>query len=128
VDEGGLVDGQPDADAEDAGTDDLESILRTGCDVMITIFDEFRRKKLTCFSKTNVMIKFLHNLALSCVKKTANFSPFFCEDILKIITTVPDFDRMKISEAPILQDFVLFVRFTCTYLFVLPMQTLSCLC
>jgi hypothetical protein len=37
------------------------------------IFDnQFSAKKLAFFSKTNVMIKFLHNLALFLVKK-ANF-------------------------------------------------------
>jgi hypothetical protein len=38
-----------------------------GVDVMITIFCDFRQfsaKKLAFFSKTNVMIKVLHNLAL----------------------------------------------------------------
>jgi hypothetical protein len=38
-----------------------------GVDVMITIFCDFRQfsaKKLAFFSKTNVMIKILHNLAL----------------------------------------------------------------
>jgi hypothetical protein len=38
-----------------------------------TIFDNFRRKKLAFFSKTNVMIKILHNLALLWVK-----TPIFC--------------------------------------------------
>jgi hypothetical protein len=41
---------------------------RPGVDVMITIFCDFLTifggKKLAFFSKTNVMIKFLHNLAL----------------------------------------------------------------
>jgi hypothetical protein len=36
------------------------------------IFDSFRRKKIGVFSKTNVMIKILHNLALFWVKN-ANF-------------------------------------------------------
>jgi hypothetical protein len=38
-----------------------------GVDVMITIFGDFCQfsaKKLAFFSKTNVMIKILHNLAL----------------------------------------------------------------
>jgi hypothetical protein len=37
-----------------------------GIDVMINIFSDFRQfsaKKMAFFSKTNVMIKFLHNLA-----------------------------------------------------------------
>jgi hypothetical protein len=41
--------------------------VRSGADVMITIFCDFRQfsaKKLAFFSKTNVMIKILHNLAL----------------------------------------------------------------
>jgi hypothetical protein len=40
---------------------------RTGVDVMITIFGDFRQfsaKKLAFFSKSNVLIKILHNLAL----------------------------------------------------------------
>jgi hypothetical protein len=39
----------------------------SGVDVMITIFGDFRQfsaKKLAFFSKTNVMNKLLHNLAL----------------------------------------------------------------
>jgi hypothetical protein len=55
---------------------------------MITIFGDFGQfsaKKLAFFSKTNVMIKNLHNLALFWVKN-ANF---FCENIFKIITSVP---------------------------------------
>jgi hypothetical protein len=41
--------------------------LAPGVDVMITIFSDFCQfsaKKLAFFSKTNVMIKILHNLAL----------------------------------------------------------------
>jgi hypothetical protein len=41
--------------------------ISSGVDVMITIFCDFRQfsaKKLAFFSKTNVMIKILHNLAL----------------------------------------------------------------
>jgi hypothetical protein len=40
--------------------------VRPGVDVMITIFCDFCQfsaKKLAFFSKSNVMIKFLHNLA-----------------------------------------------------------------
>jgi hypothetical protein len=36
----------------------LYEALKTGVDVMITIFGDFRRKKLAFFSKTNVMINF----------------------------------------------------------------------
>jgi hypothetical protein len=43
-----------------------------------TIFGE----KIGVLSKTNVMIKFLHNLALFRVKN-ANFSPIFLAKILK---------------------------------------------
>jgi hypothetical protein len=47
-----------------------------GVDVVITIFRRFLtifgEKKLAFFSKTNVMIKFLHNTALFGVKN-ANF-------------------------------------------------------
>jgi hypothetical protein len=50
-----------------------------GVDVMITIFCDFRQfsaKKLAFFSKTNVMMKFLFNLALFRVKN-AKFCWFF---------------------------------------------------
>jgi hypothetical protein len=46
-------------------------------------------KKLALFSKTNVMIKFLHNLAVFCVKNANFFAEFFSKNILKIITSVP---------------------------------------
>jgi hypothetical protein len=42
-------------------------LAQSGVDVMITIFGDFRQfsaKKLAIFSKTNAMIKILHNLAL----------------------------------------------------------------
>jgi hypothetical protein len=55
-----------------------------GVDVMITIFGDFRQfsaKKMAFFSKTNVMIKFLHNLALFWVKKAKFFAEFFGENI-----------------------------------------------
>jgi hypothetical protein len=42
------------------------------------------------FSKTNVMIKILHNLALFRVKNANFFAEFFGENIFKIITSVPD--------------------------------------
>jgi hypothetical protein len=53
------------------------------------IFDNFLAKKLAFLSKTNVMIKFLHNLALFWVKNANFFAEFFGENILKIITSVP---------------------------------------
>jgi hypothetical protein len=53
-------------------------------------FWRFSAKKLAFFSKTNVMIKILHNLALFWVKNTISFAEFFGENILKIITSVPD--------------------------------------
>jgi hypothetical protein len=52
-------------------------------------FSTILGKKLAFFSKTNAMIKFLHNLALFWVQN-ANFSPIFCENIKKIVTSVPD--------------------------------------
>jgi hypothetical protein len=64
-----------------------------GVDVMITIFCDFLQfsaKKLAVFSKTNVMIKILHNLALFWVKNANFFAEIFGENILKIITSVPD--------------------------------------
>jgi hypothetical protein len=65
---------------------------------MITIlcdFREFSAQKLAFFSKTNVMIKFLHNLALFRVKDANFFAEFFGENILKIITSVPDLSGAK---------------------------------
>jgi hypothetical protein len=59
---------------------------------MITIFCDFWQisaKKLAFFSKNNVMIKFLYNLALFWVKNANFFAKFFVENILKIITLVP---------------------------------------
>jgi hypothetical protein len=58
------------------------------------IFDNFRRKKLAFFSKTNVIRKLLQKLAV--VKgKNANFfanffAKFFGENIFNIVTSVPD--------------------------------------
>jgi hypothetical protein len=57
-----------------------------GVDVMITIFGDFRQfsaKKLAFFSKTNVMIKFLHILALFWVKNANFFTEFIGENIFK---------------------------------------------
>jgi hypothetical protein len=59
---------------------------------MIAIFGDFLQlsaKKLAFFSKTNVMIKILHNVALFGVKNANFFAKFFGENILKIITSVP---------------------------------------
>jgi hypothetical protein len=52
-------------------------------------FWQFSAKKLAFLSKTNVMIKILHNLALFWVKNANFFADFFGENILKIITSVP---------------------------------------
>jgi hypothetical protein len=57
---------------------------------MIAIFCDFRQfsaKKLALFSKTNVMINILHNLALFWVKN-AIFCRMFQRKYLKIITSV----------------------------------------
>jgi hypothetical protein len=48
-----------------------------GVDDMITIF----AKKMAFFSKTNVMMKILHNVALSRVKNTIFFAEIFGENI-----------------------------------------------
>jgi hypothetical protein len=56
----------------------------SGVDVMIQIFCDFRQIsaiKLAAFSKTNVMIKFLHNLALFRVEDANFFAEFFRENI-----------------------------------------------
>jgi hypothetical protein len=49
------------------GAANRRKFAQSGVDVMITIFCDFRQfsaKKLAFFSKTNVVIKILHNLAL----------------------------------------------------------------
>jgi hypothetical protein len=53
-------------------------------DVMITIFSDFCQisaKKLAFFSKTNVMIKFLPNLAMFGVKNTNFFVECFGKNV-----------------------------------------------
>jgi hypothetical protein len=53
-------------------------------DVIITNFCDFCKfsaKKLAFFSKTNVMIQFVHNLALFWVKNANFFAEFFREKI-----------------------------------------------
>jgi hypothetical protein len=52
---------------------------KAGVDVMITIFGE----KLAFFSKTNVLMKFLDNLALFRVKNAIFFAEFFGKNIFK---------------------------------------------
>jgi hypothetical protein len=47
------------------------------------IFDKFSAKKLAFFSKTNVVIKILHNLPLFWVKNAIFFAEFFGENIFK---------------------------------------------
>jgi hypothetical protein len=57
-----------------------------GVDLMVIIFCDFRQ--MAFFSKTDVMIKFLQNLALFRVKMSI-ISAFFGENIFKIIASVP---------------------------------------
>jgi hypothetical protein len=87
------------------GAKNNEMILQiSGIDVMITIFCDFclfSEKNLAFFSKTNFMIKFLHNLALFRVKNANFFADFLGENIFKIITSVPDLN---------------FVFFRCVYI------------
>jgi hypothetical protein len=55
-----------------------------GVDVTIIIFCDFWQfsaKKMAFFSKNNVMIKILHNLALFWVKNANFFAKFFVENI-----------------------------------------------
>jgi hypothetical protein len=69
-----------------------ECRLGPGVDVMITNFCDFclfSAKKLAFFSKTNVIIEILHNLALFCVK-TPIFAIFSAKIFLKITTSVPE--------------------------------------
>jgi hypothetical protein len=54
------------------------------------IFSNFRRKNWCFFLNSNVMINFFQNLALSWVKNANFFAKNFGENILKIITSVPD--------------------------------------
>jgi hypothetical protein len=49
----------------------------------------FGAKKLAFFSKTNVIIKFFHNLPFVLSQKRQFFAEFFGENILKIITSIP---------------------------------------
>jgi hypothetical protein len=61
----------------------MAKIRHSGVDVIITIFCDFCQlsaKKLEFFSKSNVKIKNLHNLALFRVKN-ANFSQNFLPEI-----------------------------------------------
>jgi hypothetical protein len=65
---------------------------------MITIFCDFCQfsaKKLVFISKTNVMIKFFKKFALFCVTNANLFAEFFGENILKIITSVPDWANIR---------------------------------
>jgi hypothetical protein len=46
-------------------------------------------KKLAFFSKTDVMIKSFHNLALFCVKNANFFADFLAKIFLKSIRSIP---------------------------------------
>jgi hypothetical protein len=75
-----------------------------GVDDMITIFCDFRQfsaKKLAFFSKINVMIQILHNLPLFWVKSANFFSELFGENILKILTSVPESESEKSRILPV---------------------------
>jgi hypothetical protein len=52
-------------------------------------FSTFSAKKMAVFSKTSIMNKFLHNLALFWVENTCFFHRFFYENTFKIMTSVP---------------------------------------
>jgi hypothetical protein len=56
------------------GRSNFAFIGTTGADVMDTIFGD---KNWRFFSKTNVIIKFLHNLALLRVKNAKNMAKIF---------------------------------------------------
>jgi hypothetical protein len=62
-------------------------------------FCQFSAKKLEFFSKTNVMIKILHTLAMFRVKNDNFFAEFFGENIFKIITSVPGHTGADLSGA-----------------------------
>jgi hypothetical protein len=52
-------------------------------------FCQFWAKKMAFFSKANLMIKFLHKLAVARAKTADFFANFFRENIFKVITSVP---------------------------------------
>jgi hypothetical protein len=62
------------------------------------IFDNFRRKNWRFFSKTNVMIQFLHNLALFWVKNDNFFAKFFRRKYLKNHNIGPSLVRKKFGK------------------------------
>jgi hypothetical protein len=64
---------------------------KSGVNVMITIFCDFRKKigeKIGIYLK-KCKYHFLHNLSLFWAKNAYCFADFFGENILKIITSVP---------------------------------------
>jgi hypothetical protein len=74
---------------------------------MIPIFCDFRQfsaKKLAFFSKTNVMVKIFHNLALFRVKNAKFFAEFFGENILKIIRHRSPVSNCPFSRCPVSQS------------------------
>jgi hypothetical protein len=75
------------------------------------IFDIFRRKKLAFFSKTNVMIKILLTSALIWVKNANFFAEFFGENIFKIVTSVPGFDRYLQTETNLVKLSLVIMNF-----------------
>jgi hypothetical protein len=75
--------------------------ITPGTDVMITIFCDFRQfsaEKLAFFSKTNVLIKIVHNLTLFWVKNANFFAENIRENILKIITSVPGREMHQLED------------------------------
>jgi hypothetical protein len=65
---------------------------------MITIFCDFWQfwvKKMPFFSKTNVMITIFAKTSSSLSKNANFFAKFFGENILKIITSVPDWANFR---------------------------------
>jgi hypothetical protein len=76
---------------------------------MITIFCDFRQfsaKKLAFFSKTNVVINFLHYSALFLVKNANVFANCFGENLFKIITSVPGHSAFIVIETRVARWFV----------------------
>jgi hypothetical protein len=63
-------------------------------------FGQFSAKKLAFFSKTNVRIKFLHNLALFRVEMLNFFVEFFGENILKNHNIGPWKSRSPLTYVP----------------------------
>jgi hypothetical protein len=95
-------------DAQKLDTGLMNRVTRGRCyDHNFLRFFSIFGEKLAFFSKINVMIKILHNLALFWVKNVNFFAKFFGENILKIITSVPDWANFRVLGGYFLGKFFL---------------------